>query len=36
MSLYKRQDSPFWWVKFSPINGELKPFMCSTGTADKR
>jgi integrase len=36
MSLYKRKDSPFWWVKLQPITGELKPFMRSTGTANKR
>ena len=36
MSLYKRDDSPFWWVRFSPIRGEIKPFQKSTGTANKR
>jgi integrase len=36
MTLYKRKDSPNYWVKFSPIKGELKPFMQSTGTANKR
>lgn len=36
MTLYKRKDSPYYWVKFAPIKGELKPFMQSTGTANKR
>jgi integrase len=36
MTLYKRVDSPNYWVKFSPIKGELKPFSRSTGTASKR
>jgi integrase len=36
MTLYKRKDSPFYWVKFSPIKGELKAFMQSTGTSSKR
>lgn len=36
MSLYKRPDSPNWWVKFSPITGELKPYQASTGTSSKR
>lgn len=36
MTLYKRKDSPYYWVKFSPIKGELKPFMQSTGTTNKR
>lgn len=36
MTLYKRKDSPYYWVKFSPIKGELKPFMQSTATANKR
>ena len=36
MSLYKRDDSPFWWVRFSPIRGELKPFQKSTETKNKR
>ena len=25
MSLYRRKDSPFWWVKLPPIRGESKP-----------
>ena len=33
MSLYKRKDSPFWWVKIS-IGGQ-PPIQCSTGTSDK-
>lgn len=36
MSLYRRKDSPFWWVKFPPIRGESKPLQQSTGTTDKR
>lgn len=36
MTLYKRQDSPYWWMRFSPIKGELKPLQKSTGTANKR
>lgn len=36
MTLYKRKDSPFYWVKFPPIKGELKPLMQSTGTANRR
>lgn len=34
MTLYKREK--YWWVKFAPIKGELKPFFKSTGTAVKR
>lgn len=36
MSLYRRKDSPYWWVKLPPIRGESKPLQQSTGTADKR
>jgi integrase len=36
MSLYRRKDSPFWWVKLPPIQGESKHLQQSTGTADKR
>ena len=36
MTLYKRKDSGFWWVKLPAIKGELKPFYQSTGTANKR
>lgn len=36
MSLYRRKDSPFWWVKLPPIRGESKPLQQSSGTADKR
>ena len=32
MSLYKRNDSPHWWVKISQ-NG--RTLQCSTGTGDK-
>ncbi len=34
MSLYKREK--YWWVKFAPIRGELKPFYLSTGTTIKK
>jgi integrase len=36
MTLYKRKDSPYYWIKFAPIKGELKPLLQSTGTASKR
>lgn len=36
MSLYKRKDSPYWWIKLPPIRGELRDFYKSTGTANKR
>lgn len=36
MSLYKRKDSPYWWIKLSPIKGERGALQASTGTADKR
>lgn len=36
MSLYKRKDSPYWWIKLPPIRGELKHFYQSTETANKR
>ena len=36
MSLYRRKDSPYWWVKLPAIAGEPKPIQQSTGTADKR
>ena len=36
MSLYRRKDSPFWWVKLPPIRGESRPLQQSTGTTDKR
>ncbi len=36
MSLYRRKDSPYWWVKLPLIRGESKPLQQSTGTADKR
>ena len=36
MSLYKRKDSPYWWIKLSPIQGERSPLQASTGTDDKR
>ncbi|MFN7476101.1 MAG: tyrosine-type recombinase/integrase [Burkholderiales bacterium] len=33
MSLFKRKDSPYWWVKLTPRSGP--PVQRSTGTADK-
>lgn len=36
MSLYRRKDSPFWWIKLPAIRGESKPLQQSTGTSDKR
>ena len=36
MTLYKRESSPYWWIKLPPITGELKPLYKSTGTANKR
>ena len=36
MSLYRRKDSPFWWVKLPPIRGESKPLQQGTGTTDRR
>lgn len=36
MSLYRRKDSPYWWIKLPPIRGELKTFYQSTETGNKR
>src|SRR5687767_4014164 len=36
MSLYRRKDSPYWWVKFPRIRGESRPLQQSTGTTDRR
>lgn len=36
MPLYRRKDSPYWWIKLPPIRGESRPLQQSTGTADKR
>ena len=36
MSLYRRKDSPYWWVKLPPIRGESKPLQQGTGTTDRR
>lgn len=33
MSLYKRKDSPHWWVRITPLHG--KPIQESTGTSDR-
>jgi integrase len=36
MSLYRRQDSPHWWVKLPRIRGESRCLQQSTGTTDRR
>ena len=36
MSLYRRKDSPYWWVKFPRIRGESRPLQQSTGTTDRK
>lgn len=36
MSLYRRKDSPYWWVKLPAIAGERGPLQASTGTVEKR
>lgn len=36
MSLYKRANSPYWWIRLTPIKGELKPLQISSCTANKR
>jgi integrase len=37
MSIYRRKDSPSWWIKLPPIPGEGgKSLQVSAGTADKR
>lgn len=36
MSLYKRPNSPFWWIRLPSVKGELKPFRISACTANKR
>lgn len=36
MTLYKRNNSPFWWIRLPAIKGELKPFRISAGTGIKK
>lgn len=36
MPLYRRKDSPYWWVKLPAIGSESGPLQVSTRTADKR
>ncbi|MDP3759827.1 MAG: site-specific integrase [Ramlibacter sp.] len=36
MPLYRRKDSPYWWVKLPPIRGESKPLSRSTGTPNRK
>src|ERR1035437_5994632 len=36
MSLFKRDDFPFWWGRFFPLRGGLKPLPKRTETKTKR
>lgn len=36
MSLYKRANSPYWWIRLPAVKGELKPFRISSETSVKR
>lgn len=36
MSLYKRANSPYWWIRLPAVKGELKPCRMSSETAVKR
>ena len=36
MPLYRRKDSPYWWVKLPPIRGESRPLSLSTGADNRR
>lgn len=36
MSLYKRANSPYWWIRLPAIKGELKPLQISSCTGIKR
>lgn len=36
MPIFRRKDSPYWWVKLPPIRGESRPLQRSTGTANRR
>ena len=36
MPIYRRKDSPYWWIKLPPIRGEPKPLQQSSGTANRR
>lgn len=36
MTVYKRVNSPYWWIKLPPIAGELRPLYRSSGTGNKR
>ncbi|MDE2417890.1 MAG: site-specific integrase [Burkholderiales bacterium] len=36
MSLYKRLNSPFWWIRLPAIKGELKPLRISSETTIKK
>ena len=34
--LYKRANSPYWWIKLPPIRGESGPLQISSKTSDKK
>lgn len=36
MTLYKRANSPYWWIRLPAVKGELKPFRMSSETSVKR
>lgn len=36
MSLYQRENSPYWWIRLPAIKGELKPLQISSGTSVKK
>lgn len=36
MPIYRRKDSPYWWIKLPPIRGESKPLQQSSGTSNRR
>lgn len=36
MSLYKRPNSPFWWIRLPAVKGELQPLRISSETTIKR
>lgn len=36
MSLYKRPNSPYWWIRLPAVKGELKPLRISSETANKK
>ena len=34
--LYKRANSPYWWIKLPPIRGESRPLQISSKTSDNK